>query len=132
MSAMISLKPDGPLTGPTPEDGRIINCFSGESDLQTKQFYEAESEPPYSTSVSYSIPTSANLVYFLSEGHFGKGGLRFELSDKQDDELAINVIIKYYKEEMLKNSQICSLERDNGGRGIGFFVSSFNNEILWK
>jgi len=32
--------------------------------------------------------------------------------------------MKYHHEELLEHSQVCSLEAEDGGRGIGFFVST--------
>ncbi|KIJ40097.1 hypothetical protein M422DRAFT_256921, partial [Sphaerobolus stellatus SS14] len=114
----ISTLPGGMAAGPIGEDGHVINCFSGESINKT----EIGSEPPYSTSVSFSIPSSSDLIYFLSRGDYGFGSLRFELSDKDKDDIEIEVTIKYHKREMWRRSQVCSLERDAGrSRGIAFF-----------
>jgi hypothetical protein len=79
---------------------------------------------PYFSSTSFSIPVSSDVVYFFSRGSFGYGSLRFELSDKTDGDIDVEISLDYYHEEILKRTQVCLLERKPGERGVGFFVSN--------
>lgn len=118
-----SWKPHGPPAGPIKGDGNIISCYPNIGLSHRNQQIFGASEPPRSRSVQFTIPSSSELIYFLSRGEYGFGSLKFELSDKDGDEIEVDVNMKYYKEEILEHSRVCSLEREDGERGIGFFVS---------
>lgn len=76
--------------------------------------------------VTFSVPTSADLVYLLSRGRHGHGSLQIELSDKSDGDIEVETVIHYYHKAVLDLTQVCLLERDGGKRGVGIYVSVYS------
>ena len=80
--------------------------------------------PPYASRESFSVPSSSSLIFLLSRGSYDfASSVTLEMSDKSGDDIDIEVIMSYYNIAALDRTQICLLERTEGGRGVGIFVS---------
>ena len=80
--------------------------------------------PPYTSTVSFSVPSSSSLIFLRSRGSYDiSSSVTFQLSDKPGDDIEIEVAMSYFNNAALDRAQVCLLERDEGGRGVGIFVS---------
>lgn len=80
--------------------------------------------PPYTSTISFSVPVSSDLIFLLARGSLDySSSVNFELSENAGDDVEIDVTMSYYSNEARKRAQICLLERDEGEKGVGIFVS---------
>lgn len=80
--------------------------------------------PPYTSTISFTIPVSSEHISLFSRGSLDYlSTVKFELSDKSGDDIEIRVDISYSTNTALSRAQVCLLERDECGRGVGIFVS---------
>lgn len=120
---------------PIPADGEILECFSeGSSNFLSKADVRdqtaLDTAYPYKTHFSFSIPSSSDLIYFMSRGDYGHGSLEFIVSDQAGDDVKVDVVAEYYRPRVLKSSNVCLLSRKNNERGIGFYVCFLI--FVWK
>jgi hypothetical protein len=86
--------------------------------------------PPYLKTLTLPLPVSSGFVFLRSRGSYGHGTVKFELSDQSDDEIMVDIALGYYTLTALGRGSICLLERDEGGQGVGIFVSHWASSIL--
>lgn len=79
--------------------------------------------PPLSTSLSFSLPVSADVLYFLSRGSLAYGSVKIDLLEEGGDDVAVDVTISYWSDAALERATVCELEREGTNHhGIGIFV----------
>jgi hypothetical protein len=67
---------------------------------------------------------SSSLIFLLSRGSYdAASSVKLELSDNPINHIEIEVTIRYSNKPALKRAQVCLLEREEGGQGVGIFVS---------
>ncbi|KAF8589476.1 hypothetical protein K439DRAFT_1612703 [Ramaria rubella] len=115
--------PDGPLAS----DGHVVQCSNDAWNLDLDQREQSPtmftSIPPYSSSMSFIIPVSSNLIFLMSRGSYDYGSsIKLEISDNPRDDVEIEVVMSYYSNAARNRAQVCLLERDEGAKGVGFFT----------
>lgn len=87
-----------------------------------------DSIPPYSSSLSFTLPVDADLLYFLSRGALAYGSVRIAPADPSEL-VKVDITMRYWTEAARSRAHICKLENGgedgNHGRnshGIGIFT----------
>ncbi|KAF8586657.1 hypothetical protein K439DRAFT_1408598 [Ramaria rubella] len=139
MAAIISPLPiQGNIVGserssPVPADGTVVKCskLSWNPEVQhraqphTQSFAMFRNTPPFSSTVHFSIPTSSPLVFLTSKGSYDQDSsitVQLSESDSSSDDIEIDVVVGYYDNAALERADVCLLERDGGGKGVGLFT----------
>ncbi|KAF8586655.1 hypothetical protein K439DRAFT_1659596 [Ramaria rubella] len=116
-----------------PADGTVVECpnLSYSPEVQhrvqshTQSFAEFRNAPPLSSTLHFSIPTSSPLVFLTSGGSYDKDSsvtVQLSESDSFSDDIEIDVVVGYYDNAALDRADVCLLERDGGGTGVGLFT----------
>lgn len=106
-------------------DGNVLECFPNSSPRlsSTPNQDTYPGDYTFRESFSYTIPTSSDLIYFLSRGNGGHGSLQFTTSDDvAQDSVIVDIVVEYNKFETIQKSNICLLSRNVNERGVGFFT----------
>lgn len=79
--------------------------------------------PPYTSSVSFTLPANTDLLYFLSRGSLAYGAVRIEAVSGSGDDVPVDVEVRYWTESALERATVCKLEKDDGNaHGVGIFT----------
>lgn len=79
--------------------------------------------PPYTSSVSFTLPANTDLLYFLSRGSLAYGAVRIEAVSGSGDDVQVDVEVRYWTESALERATVCKLEKDDGNaHGVGIFT----------
>lgn len=82
--------------------------------------------PPYASRTSFQLAVNnVSLHYFISRGSLGSGIIRFVPGNHLEPDLAITgeIITRYWSHAARDRANICILSREEGGQGLGIFVS---------
>jgi hypothetical protein len=105
---------------PLPGDGHTIEC-TGDGSWEDVKTLPSQ-YPPYSARVGFKLPLDTPLLYFLSHGSLSQGSITFETTSSSSSEVAVDVEVQYTSLEARSQATVCSLEKDEGGRGIGIYT----------
>lgn len=79
--------------------------------------------PPYSSSVSFTLPANTDLLYFLSRGSLAYGSVHIEAVPGSGDDVNVDVEVGYWSEAALERASVCKLEKEDGNaHGVGIFT----------
>lgn len=108
---------------PMPADGDIERCISS-GNWEADHSRDVFGKFPYSEKTSFSLPVSAENLYFLSHGQNSHGDLAILTSDQDDDAVRVEVVVRYYTKGALERATVCQFKRGHDEHGFGIFVSS--------
>ncbi|KAF8591344.1 hypothetical protein K439DRAFT_995974 [Ramaria rubella] len=123
---------EGEMSGPLPSDGNAVWCPKASWNLvevnQQEQspatVFTESAVPSFTSKMHFSIPVSSDLVFFTSRGSYDHdSSITVELSDTSGNDIEIDVVLGYYNNAALERANVCLLERNGGGKGVGFFVN---------
>ena len=83
--------------------------------------------PAYKAYTSFSLPSSAELLYFLSRGN-AHGTITFGVdsslsANRGTDIVNVKVVASYFTNVALDRVSVCQLKRAGGEHGVGVYVS---------
>jgi len=125
--------------GPQPADGKAQSCSSRWSSPAVSPwlpepehsnvygsavpFLAPSSYPPYTSETSFTLPLIAPLHFLLARGSLASGQVRVQTeSSENPDEIGIKVEVRYYTVGARNLAELCLLEREEGGWGLGIYT----------
>jgi len=102
-------------TTPQPEDGRPMRCVS-ETTMSVGSS---------KTSLSFNISANAPHIYLFSRGRTAAGTVIVEAVDKPGSDITVDIDIEYWDKSSLWLLNVCLLEGENGGQGIGIYSPTY-------
>ncbi|KAH8103466.1 hypothetical protein BXZ70DRAFT_1005881 [Cristinia sonorae] len=106
-------RPKPPYQNPWPTltDGKIHRCHSNQDPRKVN------------IAIPLELPASSDVLYLFSRGNFATGDVLFRQDPTlKNDAVMINVLMSHRTSESAGFVTVCSLERNDGERGIGFFT----------
>ena len=81
-------------------------------------------ELPFAAATTFDLPLSAETLLLLSRGPNSGGSVEITTSSEQDqDVVTVEVAVRYIRESALNEAKVCQVLTENGGFGVGIFVS---------
>ncbi|KAF8586656.1 hypothetical protein K439DRAFT_1659597 [Ramaria rubella] len=114
----------GPLApdGPWPSDGRVIKSYEGSELDQKAPSTASPPDTPYHCSLSFSVPVSSDLSFLYRGNSDYNSSLKIELANHPGNDVRIQVFVGYRGTAARDRSRICLLDRDGGGKTVGFYT----------
>ena len=78
---------------------------------------------PFVAKTSLALPVSSDLLYLVSSGSLSHGHVEISADGESDSDVTVDVIFLYHNEDVLDDAKVCYLERRQGEKGVGIFVS---------
>ena len=79
---------------------------------------------PFAAVTTFDLPLSTESLLLLSRGPQSGGSVEIATSSEQDqDVVTVEVIVSYVREEDRDDAKVCQILPEDGGIGIGIFVS---------
>lgn len=100
---------------PEPQDGRVIHCVRGR-DGEWPPVFPHQSLP-------FGIPLNSSAIYILARGQQAAGRVVVEPHQTDSDEITVEVTTDYREWDTYMGTAVCLMERKDGERGVGVFVS---------
>ena len=101
---------------PEPEDGRAIHCVKGRGRSWSP------SSPP--ELLTFDIPLNSSAIYILARGRQTTGEVKVVPHQRNSDEITVEIVTQYHEWDTFMGTTICLMERKEGERGVGIFVST--------
>ncbi|KAF9647713.1 hypothetical protein BDM02DRAFT_3129549 [Thelephora ganbajun] len=102
---------------PEPEDGTVIRCIRGRDNPWSPT---ARVQFP-----SFGIPLNSSAIYLLARGQQATGRVTVVPHPTSvSDEIIVDVVAQYHEWNIFMNTNVCLMERNEGERGVGIFVST--------
>jgi hypothetical protein len=115
----------GEPAGPHEIDGRSVECGIPWVERTTPPFPpDPVGYPPYRASISLKLPVTSPHLYFHSRGTYGGGVIRFLADDSLvgSEDVSVEIDVRYWSLRTRDAANVCLLENDGGGKGIGIFT----------
>lgn len=79
---------------------------------------------PFAAVTSFDLPLSAESLFLISRGPQSGGSVEITTSSEQDqDVVKVEVVVSYVWEDVRNDAKVCQVFADDGGIGVGIFVS---------
>ena len=79
---------------------------------------------PFAAVTTLDLPLSAETLLLLSRGPNSGGSVEIATSSEQDqDVVTVEVVVSYARESARNDAKVCQVIPENGGVGVGIFVS---------
>ena len=79
---------------------------------------------PFAAVTAFDLPLSTESLLLLSRDPQSGGSIKIATSSEQDqDVVTVEVIVSYIREEDCDDAKVCQILPEDGGFGIGIFVS---------
>ena len=77
------------------------------------------------------LPADSPHLFFLREGTLLGGIFKLTTKDEVSDKIDVDVTLVSRHEGVIDDTQICFLNREGGGDGVGIIVRSFTFSIVF-
>lgn len=121
--------PETPAQPPTLPNQHIVDCVQGEEWEPISDNFAATS-PFDHARTEFDLPIDSAL-FLLSRGSMSHGALSIfqdevsQTGDEHDGRARVEVIVQFRSRTGLGRAQVCLMNRDDGGNGVGIFVCPF-------
>jgi hypothetical protein len=95
-----------------------VHCAHREDWLRTQSQY------PYSSSVSFELPVSSAVLFFLARGSLASGNIKILHINQVSDVAKVQVDVGYYRADAIDRAHVCALTRSADDHGVGIFVGA--------
>ena len=79
---------------------------------------------PFAAVTTLDLPLSAETLLLLSRGPNSGGSVEIATSSEQDQNVVtVEVVASYVREDARNDAKVCKVLSEDGGIGVGIFVS---------